>query len=137
MNNRELHAAITAALRAAMPDAPWTAVYSGITSDKEYTMSGKIADVDIEIAEHLFHSSEDDDFGSDGLPAFSTDMGAAWEVVEYMAQDKTIHPSGFPNSTVWLHWWHEANLWADSAELAAQRICIAALAILDGERPGV
>ena len=95
------------------------------------------ASMDVELAERLFHSSEDDDFGPDGLPPFSTDIKAAWQVVEHMAQDKTIHPSGFPNSTLWLHWWQNANLWADSAEDAAKRICIAALNILDGERPGV
>lgn len=39
-------------------------------------------EMDALIADKIFGAVDDDDWGSDGQPAFSTDISAAWEVVE-------------------------------------------------------
>lgn len=64
----------------------------------------------------------------DGTPGFSTNIVAAWIVVEHMSrvrngkiEAKTI---GFAT------WWHDANLWACTANEAAEAICNAAIEAL-------
>jgi hypothetical protein len=69
-----------------------------------------------------------------GLPYYSTDIAAAWMVVEkitdpynmtYEMMDKMVN-------TKFGYWWDQSRLWAMTAKEAAEAICRAALlAILD------
>ena len=59
---------------------------------------------------------------------FSTDIAAAWLVVEKItAPPKTIEEARRAANTTFGYWFNDANLWACSAREAAEAICRAAL----------
>lgn len=71
------------------------------------------------------------------VPKFSTDLAAAWTVVERITDVTSglVHPTtGFPAGTHFAHWFDGARLWASSSEEAAEAICRAALAAAGHER---
>lgn len=59
------------------------------------------------------------------VPFYSTDIAAAWRVVEEMTKPAR---AARLESTRFAYWWDRARLWACSAEEAAAEICRAALA---------
>lgn len=64
------------------------------------------------------------------VPFYSTDIAAAWRVVEEITQPK--YAAGLV-STRFMLWWRKADLWADTAADAALLICRAALAALEAQ----
>lgn len=77
--------------------------------------------------------------GSQGrdLPHYSTDIAAAWTVVERCA---AIGPfayrqvNGLPVATWFMAHFEAAHLWAHTSKEAAEEICRAALRAIEGQR---
>lgn len=70
-----------------------------------------------------------------GLPPFSTDIAAAWLVVQEITRPpNTIAESERAANTRFAAWWgFKARLWAETPEDAARRICEAAVATIRGQ----
>lgn len=73
----------------------------------------------------------------DGLPKFSTDIAAAWAVVERCTEigGKVAYRdvNGLPVATWFMAHFENAHIWSCSSPEAAEAICRAALAALDGQ----
>lgn len=61
----------------------------------------------------------------DGTPGFSTNIAAAWIVVEHMVE--IVDGCVAAKTMAFAHWWNESSLWGHSAAEAAEAICIAAI----------
>lgn len=73
--------------------------------------------------------------GCTGYPPYSTDIAAAWMVVEKITEPpKTTKEAKLAANTRFAMWFTNAELWAMSASEAAEAICRAALAAQDGRR---
>jgi hypothetical protein len=59
---------------------------------------------------------------------FSSNIAHAWEVMARVTGPRLpCHPNGLRPGTLFMRWWRDANLWAESADDAALAICRAAL----------
>jgi hypothetical protein len=56
-------------------------------------------------------------------PSYSTDMNAAWHIVEHIAVDESDHS----RASRFMLWWENNSLWAHSAQQAIDAICLWAL----------
>lgn len=61
------------------------------------------------------------------VPAYSTALPAAWQLVEFVTDPARSWVAGFPPGTRLCYAWEAANLWAYNAQQAAHRICLLAL----------
>lgn len=68
------------------------------------------------------------------LPEYSTDIKAAWQVVERVTRiPRTLEEAERAAGTRFMFWWEKANLWAYSEAEAAEAICQAALVAVGAE----
>lgn len=73
-------------------------------------------------------TSEQKMIGDHALPAFSTDIAAAWRVVERITRvPQSQEEAERAANTKFGYWFEGAHLWAYSSAEAAHAICIAAL----------
>lgn len=63
-----------------------------------------------------------------GMPRYSSDIAAAWEVAEKITDPykMSLQMAELMANTRFGYWWDKANLWACTAAEAAREICIAA-----------
>lgn len=68
------------------------------------------------------------------LPHYSTDIAAAWLVVErIMRVPETAEEVRRAANTRFGFWWDSAYLWACTSQDAARRICLAALDVMEAK----
>jgi hypothetical protein len=86
-----------------------------------------------------FHPDQPDVIGE--IPPYSSDIAAAWKVLEVVTNPKWIGnntPERWvretPPSRLVSYWWDKSHLWAYSGEQVARQICFAVLAAC-GESP--
>jgi len=74
------------------------------------------------------------------LPRYSSNIAAAWRVVERMAEmaktaTEANAPAEFRAARAFINWWKAERLWILPAPEAARRICLAALRAMGVEVP--
>lgn len=62
---------------------------------------------------------------------YSTDIAAAWLVVDHMNSIKMDTPEGYQLRAKWSYWIHGASLYNCTAEQAAKEICLCACRAMD------
>jgi hypothetical protein len=89
-------------------------------------------EMDALIAERVFKTTEDDDWGSDGLLSFSTDIAAAWQVVEKLKPNYPLLDMYCIGD--WASSFGDGEWGYGYAETAPLAICRAALIATQGPR---
>jgi hypothetical protein len=65
---------------------------------------------------------------SKDIPSYSTDMNAAWRIVEHIAAlPKTTDEPDHSRASRFMLWWENNSLWSHSAQQAIDAICLWAL----------
>lgn len=70
------------------------------------------------------------------IKPYSRDLVLAWQLVERVTDPRVQWPATgrvCPPNTAFLRWWREADVWAYSAQEAAERLCNAALEAVGGQ----
>lgn len=87
-------------------------------------------------ARHGLHADGDIEYswgyplGHDVAPPYSTDIAAAWRVVDEMTRIPRTETEAIRMwNTRFGYWWDSAKLWACTASEAAHEICVAAVRI--------
>jgi ABC-type glycerol-3-phosphate transport system substrate-binding protein len=102
-------------------------VWKELTSEQQNALvAEKVMGVSVVTFPNGAHATTDDGVTISGIPKpYTTDMNAAWDVVERMASPEDdafdYNPLCFTN------WWDSTSLWGAKRNEAARMICIVAL----------